>query len=138
MCHVINKQSMHDEVGSFPFHKRCLFVVDCHIVMRLHPSRSTQMPLTCRLPSSIHSLHQQQGMCLRNCLWLPVWRANIYFFIPNFSIQKCLLGVCLEHFPSVLCSNGHHRSSCLRPVLSWIVECNVLRFQHALSHIDAD
>jgi hypothetical protein len=110
MCHIINKQYMHDEVGSFPFRKHCFFVVDCHIVMRFHPSRNSLMPLTCCLPSSVHALHLQQGMSLRNWFWPPVWRAYIYLFISNFSIQKCLLSVCLEHFASVLCCDGHHKS----------------------------
>jgi hypothetical protein len=43
----------------------------------------------------------------------------------------------LNNSSELRCSNVE-KLLCIRPVLVWIVECNFLRFQHVLSHIDPD
>ena len=97
MHHIVNKQSMHDEVRTLALHENCLLTVHRRVSILLHPVRDANMPSSGGLFGTIHAFEKQENMTFGYRFGPPVRWANIYLFaFSHFSVEECLPRISLQ------------------------------------------
>ncbi len=77
-------------------HEDGFLAVNLEVTVVLHPRLDVHMPLYCRQPSRMHTLHKLQCVTILHLFLPPILQANVNLLITHITIQELLLGVGLE------------------------------------------